>query len=113
MSDLVALKQQVADCGARIARLLGADLKHFALRTVRARYVAGGAAAEVLSPEAVGALKEATEEMGEHLSIDLETALVDAWDGVLPEGAEIDTLPAVAAALAQALADFEGFVQRG
>jgi len=103
----MSFEAKVAECGARIARLLAADVRAFAASTTRARFVANPERAAAMDDDALQALKQRTEALGDTLASHLEATLVSPtlWLSLEPpEGGSstpLTVIPEVAQAGAQ------------
>ena len=72
----MSFEAKVTDCGARVARLLAADVRAFVASCTRARFVSNPDRAASLDDDAVRALKQRTEALGETLAVQLEATLM-------------------------------------
>lgn len=82
----MSFEAKVTDCGARVARLLAADVRAFVGSTTRARFVSNPERAAALDDDALRALKQRTESLADVLAAQLEATLVSPtlWLGLTP-----------------------------
>ena len=89
---------RLAELGARIGRLLAADVRSFFPQTVRDRFTDAPAAADVMDDDALAALKADTLSAAEALAASVEQRLTPAtvWLGAVPPTTDAPGTPSLA-----------------
>ena len=85
-SNVDSYDTRLAELGARVGRLLAADLRTFFPQVVRERFTETSALADAMTDEALAALKRDTLSAAEELALSVERRLTapSAWLGATP-----------------------------
>lgn len=102
---------RLAELGARIGRLLAADVRSFFPQTVRDRFTDAPAVADAMDDDALAALKADTVAAAEALAADVEQRLspATAWLGATPPPKDAPGAPSLAThpPVAEVIAEIE------